>query len=73
VARMICARVAMQEMSAAEAARVTLDEVRAMGGEGGVIVLSRDGSSALSMNTEGMYRGYADATGRRSVAIYADE
>jgi beta-aspartyl-peptidase (threonine type) len=73
VARMICARVAMQEMSAADAARVTLEEVRALGGEGGVIVLSRDGSSALSMNTEGMYRGYADATGARSVAIYADE
>jgi beta-aspartyl-peptidase (threonine type) len=70
---MICARVAMQEMSAADAARVTLEEVRALGGEGGVIVLSRDGSSALSMNTEGMYRGYADATGARSVAIYADE
>lgn len=73
VARMICARVGMQKMSAAQAAQATLDEVKAMGGTGGVIVLSRDGSVALSMNTEGMFRGHADATGRKEVGIYTDE
>lgn len=73
VARMICARVAMQGMSAAEAAAVTLDEVKALGGTGGVIVLGHDGSVALSMNTDGMFRGQVDATGKQSVAIYADE
>jgi len=73
VARMICARVAMQGMSAAEAASVTLDEVKTLGGTGGVIVLSHDGSTALSMNTEGMFRGRADATGVREVGIYVDE
>ena len=73
VARMICARVEMQKMSAAEAAQATLDEVKALGGTGGVIVLSHDGSVALAMNTEGMFRGRADATGKRSVAIYVDE
>jgi L-asparaginase / beta-aspartyl-peptidase len=73
VARMICARVAMQDMSAEQAAEATLDEVKALGGTGGVIVLSHDGSVALSMNTEGMFRGRADASGARDVAIYADE
>ncbi len=73
VARMICARVAMQGMRAEQAAQVTLDEVKALGGTGGVIVLSHDGSVALSTNTEGMFRGRADATGRREVAIYLDE
>jgi beta-aspartyl-peptidase (threonine type) len=73
VARMICARVAMQDMSAAQAAQVTLDEVKALGGTGGVIVLSHDGSTALSMNTEGMFRGHADASGKREVGIYVDE
>jgi L-asparaginase / beta-aspartyl-peptidase len=73
VARMICARVAMQDMSAEQAAQATLDEVKALGGTGGVIVLSHDGSVALSMNTEGMFRGRADASGVRDVAIYADE
>ena len=73
VARMICARVAMQDMSAEQAAEATLAEVKALGGTGGVIVLGRDGSIALSMNTEGMFRGRADAGGAREVAIYADE
>ena len=73
VARMICARVAMQDMSAEQAAEATLAEVKALGGTGGVIVLGRDGSIALSTNTEGMFRGRADAGGAREVAIYADE
>lgn len=73
VARMICARVAMQDMSAEQAAKATLDEVRALGGTGGVIVLSKDGSTALSMNTDGMFRGAADASGKREVGIYSDE
>jgi L-asparaginase / beta-aspartyl-peptidase len=73
VARAICARIAMQKMNSSEAATATLDEVKALGGTGGVIVLSKDGDPALSMNTEGMFRGRADATGRREVAIYADE
>ena len=49
-----------------QAAKATLDEVKALGGTGGVIVLSHDGSVALSMNTEGMFRGRADATGPAS-------
>jgi len=73
VARMICARVAMQDMSAGQAAKATLDEVKALGGTGGVIVLSHDGSLALSMNSEGMFRGRADASGVREVGIYPDE
>ena len=73
VARMICARVEMQHLSAAQAAQASLDEVKALGGAGGVIVLSHDGSVALSMNTEGMFRGRADATGRKDVGIYTDE
>jgi L-asparaginase / beta-aspartyl-peptidase len=73
VARTICARIAMQHTSAAHAANATLDEVKALGGTGGVIVLSKDGDAALTMNTEGMFRGRADSTGRREVGIYSDE
>jgi len=73
VARMICARVQMLGMSAEQAATATLDEVAELGGTGGVIVLSHDGSAALSMNTEGMFRGRADATGFRRVGVYGDE
>ena len=74
VARMICARVAdAGHVARSRRRKATLDEVKALGGTGGVIVLSHDGSVALSMNTEGMFRGRADATGVREVAIYVDE
>lgn len=73
VARMICARIDLSKMGAKEAAQATLDEVKALGGTGGVIVLSHTGEPALMMNTEGMFRGRADATGFRQVGIYTDE
>jgi len=60
-------------MAAEAAAKATLDEVKALGGTGGVIVLGHKGDVALSMNTEGMFRGRTDATGVRQVGIYVDE
>jgi L-asparaginase / beta-aspartyl-peptidase len=73
VARTICARIAMTGDSAQAAADATLAEIAELGGDGGVIVISRDGEAAFSMNSEGMFRGLADAAGRKQIAIYADE
>ena len=39
-------------------------------GDGGVIVVGRDGSIALVFNSEGMYRGAADSSGRFEVKIW---
>jgi beta-aspartyl-peptidase (threonine type) len=39
-------------------------------GDGGVIAVGRDGTLALVFNTEGMYRGTADSTGRFEVKIW---
>ena len=39
-------------------------------GDGGVIGVARDGSIALVFNSEGMYRGAADSTGRFEVKIW---
>ncbi|KQP44724.1 asparaginase [Brevundimonas sp. Leaf280] len=50
-----------------------LREVAAMGGSGGVIVMTRGGEAWLHMNTPGMYRGAISSTGPARVAIYADE
>jgi len=50
-----------------------LREVAAMGGSGGVIVMTRGGEAWLHMNTPGMYRGAVSSTGPARVAIYADE
>ena len=47
--------------------------VRTLGGDGGVIVMGKDGVHAFSMNTSGMYRGEAGSMRADRVAIYADE
>jgi L-asparaginase / beta-aspartyl-peptidase len=39
-------------------------------GDGGVIGVARDGSIALVFNSEGMYRGAADSSGRFEVKIW---
>ena len=73
VAHEISARMRMMGEGAQTAADAVLAEVAALGGTGGVIVAAPDGSAAASFTTPGMYRGLADAGGRQSVAIYADE
>ena len=40
---------------------------------GGAIVMDHDGGISMPFNTEGMYRGYIDTSGREFVAIYKDE
>ena len=72
VAHEIAARVRYLGESAQAAADAVLEEVDELGGHGGVIVISASGEAIWSFNSEGMYRGMADANGRR-VAIYGDE
>ncbi len=68
----ICARIRMKGESAKQAADTVMAEIGALGGTGGVIVVSPKGEAEYSFNTPGMYRGQASAAGR-SVAIYGDE
>lgn len=68
----IGARMRLKGEDARKAADAVIAEVRALGGAGGVIVVSRDGDALWSFNTPGMYRGRASARGRE-VAIYGDE
>ena len=44
-----------------------------LGGSGGVIFLSPDGTPGWSFDTPGMYRGSATSADGRTVAIYGDE
>jgi L-asparaginase / beta-aspartyl-peptidase len=55
------------------AAQAEIAEVGALGGEGGVILMTRSGQVHYAMNTSGMYRGRVSATSPAEVAIYADE
>jgi len=42
----------------------------ALGGDGGLIAVDRNGNIAMPFNTEGMYRGYIDEKGKAAVLIY---
>jgi len=71
VAHEICARVRLAGVSAAEAARdVVHGRLKDIGGDGGVIVVDSKGVLSLEFNTEGMFRGARDSSGRREIAIY---
>jgi beta-aspartyl-peptidase (threonine type) len=74
VAHAICARVALKgESIQAAADAVVQQELRAMGGDGGVIALGPAGEPVWSFNTSGMYRARWRQGGRAEVAIYQDE
>ncbi len=74
VAYDICARVRYRDESPVESAKVVLmEELAALGGDGGVIVLDRRGRHGFVFNTGGMYRGVIEARGRPRVAIFADD
>ena len=72
VARDICARTATGD-GIHEAADAEIEQVGAIGGDGGVIALGAEGTAAFSMNTSGMYRGSISSDDDARVAIYADE
>jgi beta-aspartyl-peptidase (threonine type) len=66
----ICARMRLAGETPDAAARAVLDEIGAMGGVGGVIVVSATGETALAFTTPGMFRGRADSSGAHEVAIF---
>jgi len=71
VAHEICTRVRLSGVTAAQAARdVVHGRLKEMGGDGGVIVVDKNGALSLEFNSEGMFRGARNSKGRREVAIY---
>jgi beta-aspartyl-peptidase (threonine type) len=66
----ICARMRLTGESADQAARAVLAEIGAMGGVGGVIVVTPQGDTALAFTTPGMFRARADSSGTHQVAIF---
>lgn len=71
VAYDICARVAYRGSSVKQAAEaVILDELRRLGGEGGVITIDAEGKIASPFNSAGMYRASIDTDGHVSVEIF---
>lgn len=70
----VCARVKLLGESAAVASgKVINGDVVRMGGDGGAIVLTKDGKFAFTFNTEAMYRGWIGKDGVPHVALYTDD
>ena len=73
VAHEICARVRFAGENIVKAADTVMADVKALGGSGGVIVISPSGEGGWSFNTPGMYRGRISSAKPAEVAIYGDE
>lgn len=74
VAREVCALVEHKGMSLQAAAdEVIQKKLTALGGDGGVIAVGKDGQIAWSYNTSGMYRAKAGDGVPLSVGVYKDE
>ena len=71
-AHQLAERIRLGGQSLQEALDTVLNDVRSLGGKGGLIAVAPNGDAAWGFTTPAMYRGMADATGR-TVAIYADE
>jgi beta-aspartyl-peptidase (threonine type) len=54
------------------AEELIMNQVPKLGGDGGLIVVDKDGNFAMPFNTEGMYRGYIRPDGKAVVKIYKD-
>lgn len=54
-------------------ADAVMADVKDLGGDGGVILVTPEGHALYSFNTTGMYRGRANSAGVREVAIFGGE
>jgi beta-aspartyl-peptidase (threonine type) len=68
----LCARVRIGGAGLQEALDGVLEEVKGLGGNGGLIAVSPSGEAAWGFTTPGMYRGVAGPEGRQ-VGIYDEE
>ena len=56
--------------SLSEATRAVIDEIGAMGGDGGLIALDRDGNIASPFNSQGMKRAWLTTAGEIGVEVF---
>ena len=73
VAHDIAALVEYKGLDIKTAAKAVLQKVADLGGDGGVIVLDRQGNVAMEFNTAGMYRAHMDAQGKQTIRIYKND
>ncbi|MVZ64891.1 beta-aspartyl-peptidase [Sphingobacterium sp. DK4209] len=66
----LAARMKYAKSNVTDAAAQVIERIAAMGGDGGLIALDRNGKIAMPFNTEGMYRGTVSKDGTIKVEIY---
>jgi len=72
VARDISSLMEYRALPIQQAADTTLNKVKTLGGDGGVIAMDKYGNIGISFNSEGMYRAYIDVNGKPVIEIYKD-
>ena len=73
VARDVAARMEYRGESVTVAAQAVIgDRLTGLGGEGGLVALSRDGEVAFAYNTRAMFRGVIDSSGRLETGLFPD-
>ncbi len=70
VAYDLSAQMEYKGVPVSEAGKSVIAKVGALGGDGGLIALDKNGNMAMPFNTEGMYRGAITKDGKIEVYIY---
>lgn len=70
VAYDISSQIEYNKTSIQSASKITLQKVKDLGGNGGVVGLDAKGNITMEFNTEGMYRGYRKSNGDFEIKIY---
>ena len=73
VAHDISALMDYKGLSLQEAAKIVLDKVKNLGGDGGIVALDKNGNMVSEFNTSGMYRAQMNDKGDLSIGIYENE
>jgi len=73
VAYDISALMKYKNMTLQQAAdEVIMHKLKAIGGDGGIVAVDKDGHISMTFNTAGMYRGFVTSDGEKDVLIYQD-
>ncbi|MEM7187743.1 MAG: isoaspartyl peptidase/L-asparaginase [Bacteroidota bacterium] len=74
VAHDISALMEYKGLSLQEAAQEVIQKkVPALGGDGGIVAIDKNGNIAMEFNTAGMYRAHMNANGEITIGIYKDQ
>jgi len=70
VAHDISALIEYKGLSLKDAAKIVLDKVKTLGGDGGIVAVDKNGTMVADFNTAGMYRATMNDKGELTIRIY---